>query len=237
MRGLTTAVIATLFVEIAVPPWSASQSVAALPAYEVVSIQQNRDNPLSPPAMDVRPNGSLALWNVPIMALLSLAYPGQAPVDMVNLPGWATTERYDVNATAPLSAATQDQRSAMIRTMLAERLKMTVHFETRNQPVYDLIMARPDKRLGPMMKPSEVDCVAREAAERAAAEAARAAGVVPPIPARPPFDPNAPAAPCTRRSLDNGTEGDYTMALLAQFLLILCALCVLCGPRLCVFCG
>jgi uncharacterized protein (TIGR03435 family) len=196
---------------------AASQSTAVAPRYEVVSIKENKTL-AAQTAFDVRPDGSLSLWNVPIGGVISLAYPGHVPVDMVNLPGWAMNERYDVSATSPLSTTTQDQRSAMVRAMLSDRFKLAVRIETRDQPVYDLIVARADKRLGPMIKPSEVDCVAREAAERAAVEAARAAGTAPPPPVARPFDPSKPAAPCTRRRLDNVSEGDYTMATLVQLL-------------------
>jgi uncharacterized protein (TIGR03435 family) len=105
-----------------------------------------------------------------------------------------------------------------MRAMLADRFKLVVHFENREQPVYDLILARPDKRLGPAIKPSDVDCVARDAAERAAREAAMAAGQALSPPTVPPFDPSASTPPCTRRRLGTGWEGDFTMAALAQLL-------------------
>jgi uncharacterized protein (TIGR03435 family) len=98
----------------------------------------------------------------------------------------------------------------MMRAMLADRFQLEVHFENREQPVYDLILARPDTRLGPTIRPSDVDCVARDAAERAAREAASAAGTVQPPSTPAPFDPNASPPPCTRRRLGNGWEGDFT---------------------------
>jgi uncharacterized protein (TIGR03435 family) len=197
---------------------AASQSTPAASTYDVVSIKKNTGTFLGSNGSNERPDGGFTLLNVPVGTLISRAYPGHPPVDMVNLPGWAMSERYDVSATSPLSSATPDQRSAMMRAMLADRLKLAAHFENRDQPVYDLILARADKRLGPTIKPSEVDCIARDAAERAALQAATAAGTVPPRPAPPPFDPRASAPPCTRRRLGTGWEGDFTMAMLAQLL-------------------
>ena len=214
MRFATTIAVALAVVRLS----AASQSAAVAPKYEVVSIKQRKTFE-SNMAFDVRPDGSLALRNVPIGGLIPLAYPGHVPADMVNLPGWAVNERYDVDARSPLSTPTADQRSAMVRAMLADRFNLAAHIETRDQPVYDLILARADKQLGPMIKPSEVDCVAREAAERAAVEAARATGTTPPRPAQPSVTPNGlVAAPCTRWRLENRMEGDYTMAMLAQSL-------------------
>ena len=46
----------------------------------------------------------------------------------------------------------------MIRTLLAERFKLTVHNETRERPVYALTVARADKRLGPQLEKSTTDC-------------------------------------------------------------------------------
>jgi uncharacterized protein (TIGR03435 family) len=36
----------------------------------------------------------------------------------------------------------------MLRAMLADRFRRLVHFEKREQPVYDLVLARSDGRLG-----------------------------------------------------------------------------------------
>ena len=46
----------------------------------------------------------------------------------------------------------------MLRGLLAERFKLVVHNETKEQPIYALVLARTDGRLGPQMKPSTLDC-------------------------------------------------------------------------------
>src|SRR5262245_27378139 len=181
------------------------------PRFEVASIKPNTSNALGSNGSSERPDGGFTLLNVPMMTLVARAqFPGIAPIDMVGLPEWSRTERYDVRVTSPLSRpATPQERAAMVRAMLADRVKLVTHVEKRELSVYDLVLARSDGRLGAGIKPSEVDCVAKAAADRAAAEAAAAAGTPPP---RPPFpDMNAPPPPCSGLRVSNGLEGDATM--------------------------
>jgi uncharacterized protein (TIGR03435 family) len=100
----------------------------------------------------------------------------------------------------------------MMRAMVADRFKLVAHVEKREQPVYDLMLARSDGKLGPGLAPSENDCAARQAAQRAAAEA----GAPPPPP--PVFDLNAPPPPCTFRMIGPQMDGEATIAGLAQML-------------------
>jgi uncharacterized protein (TIGR03435 family) len=61
------------------------------------------------------------MTNMPAGLFISRAY-GIAPVNMIGLPGWAMSERYDLNATASLTRiATPVQGAAMLKTMLADR--------------------------------------------------------------------------------------------------------------------
>ena len=193
-------------------------SPPAGPRFEVVSIKRNNSNAFGSNGSSERPDGSFTLVNVPMMTLVGRAqFPAIAPVDMVGLPEWAQRERYDVSATSTLSRpATPEERAAMIRAMLADRTRLQTHVEKRQLPVYDLVLARADGRLGAGIKPSEVDCVAKAAADRAAADAALAAGTPPPP--RPIPDFNAPVPACSGVRVDGGMEGDVTMEALVRLL-------------------
>jgi len=186
--------------------------------FEVVSIKRNTSNALGSNGSSERPDGGFTLLNVPMMTLVASAqFPAIAPVDMVGLPDWAQSERYDVSATSPLSRpASPEERSAMMRAMLADRVKLVTHVENRELPVYDLVLARSDRKLSPGIKPSEMDCVAKAAADRAAAEAALAAGTPMPRPTIP--DMSAPPPICGPIRVTNGMEGDTTMENLARLL-------------------
>lgn len=182
--------------------------------FEVVSIKLNTSNALGSTGSSERPDGGFTLLNIPMMTLIGRAqFPAIAPVDMVGLPEWTQRERYDVSTRSPLSRpATPEERATMIAGMLADRTKLMTHVEKRQLPVYDLVLAREDRRPGPGLKPSEIDCVAKAAADAAAV----AAGTPPPPRTIPNL--NAPPPPCSGLFVTNGAEGDTTMENLARFL-------------------
>jgi len=193
-------------------------SAPATPVFDVVSIKPHTGDTFSS-SMRQRPDGGFAVINLTLPILLAQAYPVRN-TDIIGLPGWASSDRYDITATATLGRnATADERRQMLQAM-ADRFKLAAHLETRDQPAFALVLARSDGRLGPQLKRSEIDYAARAAAQRAAAEAARAAGAAPSAPQIPPVPP-APGSPvprCSVRMTGDRMEGDMTMASLAGFL-------------------
>src|SRR5437867_8722027 len=115
------------------------------PTFDVVSIKRNTGGlgPGNSPPPIQRPDGGFSVKNNPIRPLIARAYPGMD--EIVGLPDWATSERYDVAATSTLTTATADDRLAMLRAMLADRFQLKVHVEKREQPVYDLVSFRPPR--------------------------------------------------------------------------------------------
>ena len=69
----------------------------------------------------------------------------------------------------------------MLQSLLEERFHLTIHCETQQLPIYTLVLARSDGRLGPQMHPSATDCAALIASLRARG----AAGGPPPVPPAP----------------------------------------------------
>jgi uncharacterized protein (TIGR03435 family) len=199
MRNVVTAfalVIASLTAVLAQQPPSTG------PAFDVVSIKRNTSQ-FGPGyvtgLVTWRPDGGVTMTNIPVGTIISRAYPGTVPGDIVGLPAWTRTDFYDVRATSSLPRATGDDQVAMLRAMLADRFKLALHTEQREQSVYDLVLARADGRLGPGMKPLDVDCAQIIAERTLAADAARAAGT-PTVPPRFP-DFNAPLPRCTVRTV------------------------------------
>jgi len=67
------------------------------------------------------------------------------------LPEWVTAERFDIQARAD-GNPTKDQMRLMMQSLLADRFKLAVHFETREAPVFALILAKPGQT-GPKLRP------------------------------------------------------------------------------------
>lgn len=180
-----------------------SQSSRSTPTFDVVSIRRSAPVvPGGPPfgsPIEERPDGGIALTNVPVTTLISRAYPSSGPRETVNLPDWARRERYDVRATASLTTVTPDDRSAMMRAMLADRFKLAVHFEKRESDGYALVLARQDGKLGPGLTAVEVPCPADGSAPLNASP-------------QPAADLKSPPPPCTSRIVgaparDRGGDG------------------------------
>jgi uncharacterized protein (TIGR03435 family) len=64
-------------------------------------------------------------------------------------PAWIETERYEIAAKLP-AGATREQVPAMLQALLAERFGLAAHRETRELPVYSLVVAKS----GPTLKSS-----------------------------------------------------------------------------------
>ena len=132
----------------------ASQSLE----FDVASIKRNTSNTFPGGAPSNPASGQLSMANVPLQTLVLAGYPLQTiPALVIGMPGWATSDRYDVVAKGK-PGATQDERRQMWRALLTERLKLQAHYETRERAVYNLVFARADKRLGPQLQPSTLDC-------------------------------------------------------------------------------
>ena len=63
-------------------------------------------------------------------------------------PSWISSEHFDISARAPGSAApSQEAFRQMLQTMLADRFHLRVHFETKEIPVYALVIAKSGHKL------------------------------------------------------------------------------------------
>ena len=150
MKGFACiAVLAAL-----VCPTFAGQS----PEFEVASIKKNTTNQFATGPPPNPATGLVSLINVPAGTIVLRAYPVQTfPIQVVGLPSWAESERYDVAAQGK-AGATPEEQQQMWRVLLADRMKLAAHYEPREQPSWDLVFARSDRRLGPQIKPSTLDC-------------------------------------------------------------------------------
>jgi bla regulator protein blaR1 len=70
---------------------------------------------------------------------------------LARLPKWVSTDSYAINAQAE-GNPTKDQMRLMMQSLLADRFKLAVHFETKKGPVLALVPDKPGKR-GPKLVP------------------------------------------------------------------------------------
>jgi uncharacterized protein (TIGR03435 family) len=130
------------------------------PEFEVASIKRGASDtsrpgggpPSNPGA------GQLALNQIPARFLATRAFTGlTTPFVVEGLPPWADSERWDVVVRFK-PGATAEEQAGMWRRLLADRMKLMAHVETRSRPAYELVLARSDGRLGPQLKPSTLNC-------------------------------------------------------------------------------
>ena len=159
---------------VATPPTLRAQAGTAIegPAFEVGSIKQNKsDDVLSSVVLQ---GGRFTATNVTLRELIRVAYEIQNP-QLAGGPNWMGSERFDVAAKTesdpPISRPDSERRMLlMIQRLLAERFKLTLHTETRELQAYALVMGRTDRRMGPRLRESQVDCADVMAAARAQTE-------------------------------------------------------------------
>ena len=148
------------------------------PQFEVASIKPNKSGD-GRVMLSVQPGGRFTATNVTLRMMIRNAYQLQE-FQITGGPSWISQDRFDIVAKAESrrhdgrSVPSGAERSAEPRpaddwVLLAERFKLVVHNEDKEMPIYALVLARSDGRLGPQLKQSEVDCAAQMAAGRGAA--------------------------------------------------------------------
>ena len=128
------------------------------PAFDVASIRINTSG--DPVSRMSAPDGTgrFEATNASVRMLILNAY-GIPGFQLVGGPSWIDSLHVDVLARGA-AGATRAEISAMVRRLLAERFSLVVRRDTREMPVYALVVARSDGRLGPRMQVSTTDCTA-----------------------------------------------------------------------------
>jgi len=171
----------------AVPQWQTA--AGGKMAFDVASVKP------SPLFGDVYvPTGGLfSATNTPLMNYMRFAYKDmklayQRMPDLAGAPSWIRTQSYNIEAKAQ-GAPTKDQMRLMMQSLLADRFKLTTHIETRQMPIYALVVSREGK-LGAQLKPDDGPCAATTPAD---IQSRNAAPLLPP-PSTPGSQP--PQGPC-----------------------------------------
>jgi uncharacterized protein (TIGR03435 family) len=125
-----------------------------LPSFEVASIKPNRSGELRI-SIGFEP-GRFMANGVTVKQLIALAYDVR-DLQVSGGPGWVDSERYNIEAKEPDSLAEElpklppDQRGErlrlMVQSLLADRFKLTLRHESKEYPVYALVVAKNGPKL------------------------------------------------------------------------------------------
>jgi bla regulator protein BlaR1 len=140
----------------------ASNTAASAPAYEVASIKPDKSGDPRFKVM-ASPDGLSA--NTTLQMLIRLAY-GVEDNQISGAPNWVNSDKYEIEAKMDSATAdsvrklSEDQRDParghMLQELLVDRFKLTLHRETKELPVYLLVVAKNGPKLQEA-KPGEPD--------------------------------------------------------------------------------
>jgi len=102
------------------------------------------------------PPGGMFVADFPLLIFIEFAYKimptrEQEEAMVAHLPHWVTSQRFVIQAEFS-GNPTKDQVRLMMQSLLADRFKLAVHFQSREVPVYALVVERPGQ-LGPRIRP------------------------------------------------------------------------------------
>jgi uncharacterized protein (TIGR03435 family) len=130
--------------------------------FEVASVKAAAPDTCIAMPPRVEPGGRFSTSNMPLSALVALAYGPHRRTEIVGQPDWFSA-RFDVVAKAGGDDESDPKMMAkdvpaMVRALLADRFKLQVHTDVRTLPIYALVKKNANVVLGPDLKVSAVDC-------------------------------------------------------------------------------
>jgi uncharacterized protein (TIGR03435 family) len=130
-----------------------SNAAIKLPEFDAVSVKPNKSSTTSSRLYFT--DDGVRIENASLLMIIRAAHGMFNSLDdkFIGIPDWAKVERFDIEAKvngadAPaFQKLSFDNRQLMVQAMLADRFKLRTHLETREQPVYDLVIAKNGPRL------------------------------------------------------------------------------------------
>jgi len=140
--GLIVSASSVIFAQVAAAPF----------AFEVASIKPAAPQPEGMFRIGMGGDeGRITYTGVPLKLVMTRAY--GVKQHQISGPSWLDSERFDINAKIP-DGVSREQVPAMLQNLLAERFKMTIRRETKEQSVYALVVGKNGPKL---TKASEED--------------------------------------------------------------------------------
>jgi uncharacterized protein (TIGR03435 family) len=118
------------------------------PQFEVASIKPSSSDDRRP-FFNFQDPGRFTARNITVNRLIQTAYMLKS-FQISGGPDWMASELYDINA-KPESPVPWEQMLAMIQSLLADRFQLVIRRETKEMPVYALVVSKN----GPKLKPAD----------------------------------------------------------------------------------
>ena len=128
------------------------------PTFEVASIKPNTSGDFRSGTRSL-PGGRVTITNLRLRDVIRMAY-GSKDIEVIGGPAWIDADRWDILTAAP-PGNPDAPWDRMLKSLLVERFRLQAHLERREQPIFNLVFARGDKRLGPDLHETachDVDC-------------------------------------------------------------------------------
>jgi len=127
-----------------------AQQATDKPSFEVASVKPSDPNPSNPMWVGMSADRALVTYtNITLRDCIRAAY--RVRDSQIIGPEWIANARFEI--TAKLAAgASPDQIPEMLQVLLAERFKLTLRRDTKEQPVYALTVGKD----GPKLKPADL---------------------------------------------------------------------------------
>jgi uncharacterized protein (TIGR03435 family) len=160
-------------------PSPALRAQAGVAKVEVATIHRNKEienaragvpagTPLGPARMAVLPGGRLTAMGISTIELIreGYGYVRRPANDVTGGPDWIENERFDVTIKAdraefgppgPFGLLPADA-AEVVRDLLGDRFKLKVRTEKKERTIFELKLARSDRKLGPGLTPSDGSC-------------------------------------------------------------------------------
>jgi bla regulator protein blaR1 len=137
---------------------STATPTASLPTFDVASVKPNKAGGMGM-RIWVQPGGRFQADNVSLKSLIKMAY-GVQDFQISGAPPWLDSDKYDIEAKAnapsevEMNKMTDAQRDEsfernklMVQALLADRFKLTLHKESKDAPIYVLVVAKNGPKL------------------------------------------------------------------------------------------
>jgi uncharacterized protein (TIGR03435 family) len=115
------------------------------PTFDVASVKINRSGD-GGGRRDIPGPGTLKFTNSTLQACIRWAYDVR-DFQIGGAPNWLNSDRYDIIAKSEIANTDTGQLRLMLQALLAERFKLQLHRETRELPVYSLVVGKCGSKL------------------------------------------------------------------------------------------